>query len=1260
MANDEDFDELSEVSKSQNITSDFKKTKKTKIGLKSLLRYADKLDKVLLCFGILFSIFTGVLLPANLLIFQKVVNAFTTSSASDVIKSMTSLVPTFVILGSACLVLAFVQMFCLDVSSRRQGRRIRLLLFQSILRQEVGWFDEQSVGNLITRLSNNVDSIEGGIGERLGHFLQNISTFLAAVIVSLVSGWKLALVGLSITPLVLTAFLILAFSLRKFSVKEILSYESAGTIATEVLTAIRTVFAFGGQEKECARYEKELQASSRIFFLKSVFVGLGTGAIGCTIFIDAAICFAYGVQLILYENYENGTVVLVILCFIVGSTSLGRALPEIEFFSSAIQSAASVFEIIQRVPEIDVSADGEELPSTDGEIAFENVSFYYPSRPDVPILKNFSLTIPAGKTVAIVGPSGSGKSTTVQLIQRLYDPLEGRVTLDGVDLRQLDVKWLRQQIGVVSQEPVLFAGTVEENIRLGDPEATDSEVEEAARMADAHGFIIQLPQAYKTVLSEGGGKMSGGQKQRVAIARALVRNPPILLLDEATSALDNKSERAIQAAIERAAQGRTVLMIAHRLSTVRGADQIVVVDKGEVREMGTHEELLAKGGVYANMLLKLKDAQGEHSENEADDVSGSEDEFVIGGEKPRLSEVLKKQGVWRASRVSDAESLASYGSMVSLLPEKQKHAVLKALRMNRPEWYYLAIGLLMMMLGGLTLPSFALLYSEMFQIFTMIGDPVAMKARTSFICGMFGLMAILRLLLGVGGNAALGIAGARLTRRARRLFFGSILNQEMAWFDKPENQAGILTARLAVEVQSLQKITGTQLGVVIESITLVVSALIIAFSYNWKLALLNLTFFPILVVGGALQMRQMNRGAGQNACKGADIAQEAFAANRTVVSLGLQPYMYEKFKKASAPTAKELYAGSGLFAAVHTLANSIIFFQFAAFFYVAAILFDTGEVGVLAVFRIFASINFAGQGLGRTASLAPDFKSAHSNIKRTIETIERTTKMDVNVGLTPETALSGAIEFKNVCFSYPARPNTRILKSFSHSIEPNTSTALVGTSGCGKSTIIQLVQRLYDVEQRGPGSGIFVDGMDLRTLSPNWIRDQIGIVSQEPNLFDVSIRENIAYGLNKEEPSMEQIIQAAKQANVHEFIEALPEGYETRVGAGGSLLSGGQKQRIAIARALIRKPRLLLLDEATSALDVDSERIVQATLDAAMQEGSRTSMVVAHRLTTVENCDSIVVLANGRKIESGPPQALMQTRGAYYALHNVDAAVVHH
>nr|VZI23620.1 unnamed protein product [Spirometra erinaceieuropaei] len=1134
-------------------------------------------------------------------------------------------------------------MFCLSISAKRQGRRIRLLLFQSILRQDVGWFDSQSVGNLITRLSSNVDSIEGGIGDRLGNFLQNVSTFVAAVIVALSSGWKLALVGLSLSPLILVSFFTLAFALRKFTRKEIKAYEAAGAIATEVLTAIKTVFAFGGQEKECARYEKQLQSSARVFFLKSVFLGLGSGGIGCTIFIIAAVCFSYGIHLISSEKYANGTIILVILCYIIGSTSLGRAIPELEFFSSAVRAASSVFEIISREPKIDIFADGEAPADINGSIVFENVCFNYPSRPDIPILKNFSLTINAGETVAIVGPSGSGKSTTVQLIQRLYDPTKGRITIDGIDVRDLDVKWLRYRLGVVSQEPVLFVD-----------------------------FLILLSkQSYQTVLTEGGGKMSGGQKQRLAIARALVRNPKILLLDEATSALDNKSEQAIQAAIEHAAHGRTVVMIAHRLSTVRNADRIVVVDKGEVREMGTHEELLARNGVYAKMLLNQRQAQEQDSQDEEDDEENdydnnddsdinSAEEYLEHNAGHGLSKTLQRQGVWRASKYSDVKSLPTISSEVSFVPQMQTHTLIEALKLNKPEWHFLSLGLLMMMLGGLSLPAFSLLYSEMFQVMAKSTDTNAMQDRTRFVCGMFGLIAALRLLLAVGGNAALGIAGARLTKRTRRLFFRSILQQEMAWFDQSENQAGILTARLAVEVQSLQRVTGSQLGIVVEGMSLVLSALIIAFVYNWKLALLNLAFFPILVISGSLQMRQVNRANGADACKGANIAQEAFSANRTVVSLGLEPYMYRKFKEASAPTAKEMFTSSGLFALVHSLANSIAFFQFAVFFYVAAKLTDAHQADVLAVFRVFATLNNAAQGLGRAASLAPDFKSAHSNIKKTLETIGRPTKMDVNSGLTPDKELSGEIEFKNIYFRYPTRRKRFILKAFTHKVEANTSVALVGASGCGKSTIIQLMQRLYDVENFSPDSGIFVDGMDLRTLSPNWIRDQIGIVSQEPNLFDLSIRENIAYGLNKEEPSMEQIIEAARRANVHDFIESLPEGYETRVGAGGSQLSGGQKQRIAIARALIRKPRLLLLDEATSALDVESERIVQATLDAAMQEGSHTSLVVAHRLTTVENCDSIVVLTNGHKIESGPPQALMQAKGAYYALHNVDAAVAHH
>lgn len=273
-------------------------------------------------------------------------------------------------------------------------------------------------------------------------------------------------------------------------------------------------------------------------------------------------------------------------------------------------------------------------------------------------------------------------------------------------------------------------------------------------------------------------------------------------------------------------------------------------------------------------------------------------------------------------------------------------------------------------------------------------------------------------------------------------------------------------------------------------------------------------------------------------------------------------------------------------------------------------------------------------------------------------------ELSADEGDFPAKPFGGNVTFKNIHFRYPTRRKIKVLRGFNYSVTSGTSVALVGQSGCGKSTVLQLVQRFYDPLQRASATSghILFDNRDLRDLAPTWIRRQIGVVSQEPNLLDLTIAENIAYGLTYQEtpPSMDQIIEAAKQANAHEFISNLPMGYETAVGPRGSQLSGGQKQRVAIARALIRNPRLLVLDEATAALDNESERIVQAALDEAMQRGGRTTLVVAHRLTTVENCDSIVVLENGRCVESGSPAALMEAKGAYYSLHNTDATATIH
>ncbi|CDS40211.1 ATP binding cassette subfamily B MDR TAP [Echinococcus multilocularis] len=1154
--------------------------------------------------------------------------------------------PYYISIGSVAFVISFVQMFALTIAAKRQSQRIRLLLFKHILRQDIAWFDKQTSGNLITKLSYSIDQIEGGIGDRLGNFLQNVVTAVGAAIVSLITAWKLALVSFTMAPFILGAFMTLGCALRKYAIKEILAYEKAGSVAAEILTSIRTVFAFGCQERESFRYEKELGASARVFILKSLLMGFGMGMIGCTIFCASALILWYGVELIITESYYNGDIVSVMISFIVGNTSLGRSLPEIEFFANAKRAAASIFLIIDRIPAIDVMGQGMRLDSFSGKIEFRNVSFSYPTRPDVQVLKNFSLTVNPGETVAIVGPSGSGKSTTVQLIQRFYDAVQGSILLDDVDIRDLNVAWLRYQLGVVSQEPNLFAGTVTENILMGKPEAEFKEVEESAREADAHNFVVTLPEAYDTFLTEGGGKLSGGQKQRLAIARALIRKPTVLLLDEATSALDNKSEKVVQAAFDKACKGRTVIMIAHRLTTVRNADRIVVVDRGVVKEMGTHSELLDKGGIYADMLAK----QPLYEEDEGKNESSDEDEEAE-NELGDLKGMVRGDSI-RASKISDYDALSSTDADMPVRIKNRKPPLLEVLTMNKPEWPYLAYGLVAIALSGVALPSFSLVYSEIYNLFSM-SDPQAKRTRASFLCGIFAILGFSRLFLTASGNAALGISGARLTMRARQLFFKAILKQEVAWFDRPENQAGILAARLATEVQSLHRVTGTQLSTFLECLSLVISALVIAFYYNWTLSLIALAFVPFLFVAGSLQTRQISGTVKQNQVEGANVAQEAFTSYRTVAAFGLEQFIYEKFCTISKGTKRSQYGQSVLFAIVHCLANGTFYFLIAAYYYTAAYLFDRGEVDMPTMFRIFSAVNFAAQGLGRAAAYAPDFTTASRNIKKTLATIQRETQMDVGQGDYPTDPPVGKFEFKNVYFRYPTRRKNPILRNFSYTVQPGTSVAMVGPSGCGKSTLLQLVQRFYDVEDRGPGSGIFLDGRDLRSLAPAWIREQIGIVSQEPNLFNFTIRENIAYGSLKGEPTMEEIIDAAKQANIHDFISGLPEGYETNVGAGGSQLSGGQKQRVAIARALLRKPKVLLLDEATSALDVDSERIVQQTLDQAMREpnGSRTSLVVAHRLTTVMNCDEIVVIMGGRRVESGSPQALLQQKGAFYEIH---------
>ncbi|KAF8564117.1 hypothetical protein P879_11477 [Paragonimus westermani] len=519
-----------------------------KVSFFKLFRYADAWDLIALVFGLVLAAGVGAIGPSNVLIFRDLVNILVDNF--DASKAYPSCV-WFVILGCIMLVASFTQASLLGTSSKRQLSRIRLLYFKAILRQDVSWFDRQSSGALISKLAENTSQIELGIGTMLGEFVQNITGFVAGIVVAFTVGWKLTLVACTMLPLVVTAFVLFGFLMKYFTIKELTAYSRAGSISGEVLAAIRTVVAFGAEKKELRRYTRELDAAEKVGIKKSTAVSGVGGSVGLSIFCSAALIFWYGVQLIREEAYDPGSVLLVFINVIMGSIYLGNALPSFQYFMTAVTSAREIYGTIER---------------------------------------------------RCFASSGSGKSTIVHLLQRFYDPTEGQIKVEGVDIRDLDLKAFRTQLGCVQQEPVLFEGTIAENIRMGKLDATQEEIEEAAKLANADSFILEQPEAYDTLIGERGGSMSGGQKQRIAIARALIRKPKLLLLDEATSALDTRSERVVQEALEKASSGRTVVVVAHRLTTVRNADLILVLDKGVICESGTHDELVAQNGLYATML----------------------------------------------------------------------------------------------------------------------------------------------------------------------------------------------------------------------------------------------------------------------------------------------------------------------------------------------------------------------------------------------------------------------------------------------------------------------------------------------------------------------------------------------------------------------------------------------------------------------------------------------------------------------------------